>query len=245
MLTRQLAKEIGGKVRVNAIAPGLIKTRFAEALWGNEEILKRVMESNPMGRIGSPDEIAGAVVVPGLRRGELCERRGARHRWRRRGALASADSPLTGVAVDRNRLAAVDEVLQLLLVLIRVAVRLVPQDAPLLDEVVECGARVARGAESQQASGLGGGKRAAPAQEVEQLRRKKGESAPPHREGGQLDPERRDERKVQLAGAVEQRGQRLAAPAGAMLYAPAGPRLVASVIASMASSRWMSWSAGS
>ncbi len=62
MLTRQLAKEIGSKVRVNAIAPGLIKTRFAEALWGNEEILKRVVESNPMGRIGSPDEIAGAVV---------------------------------------------------------------------------------------------------------------------------------------------------------------------------------------
>jgi NAD(P)-dependent dehydrogenase (short-subunit alcohol dehydrogenase family) len=62
MLTRQLAKEIGGKVRVNAIAPGLIKTRFAEALWGNEEILKRVLESNPMGRIGTPEEIAGAVA---------------------------------------------------------------------------------------------------------------------------------------------------------------------------------------
>jgi NAD(P)-dependent dehydrogenase (short-subunit alcohol dehydrogenase family) len=62
MLTRQLAKEIGAKVRVNAIAPGLIKTRFAEALWGNEEILKRVVESNPTGRIGTPDEIAGAVV---------------------------------------------------------------------------------------------------------------------------------------------------------------------------------------
>jgi dehydrogenase/reductase SDR family member 4 len=62
MLTRQLAKEIGGKVRVNAIAPGLIKTRFAEALWGNEEILKRVVESNPTGRIGTPDEIVGAVV---------------------------------------------------------------------------------------------------------------------------------------------------------------------------------------
>ena len=62
MLTRQLAREIGSKVRVNAIAPGLIKTRFAEALWGNEELLKRVLESNPMGRIGSPEEIAGAVV---------------------------------------------------------------------------------------------------------------------------------------------------------------------------------------
>ena len=62
MLTRQLAREIGTKVRVNAIAPGLIKTRFAEALWGNEELLKRVVESNPMRRIGSPEEIAGAVV---------------------------------------------------------------------------------------------------------------------------------------------------------------------------------------
>jgi NAD(P)-dependent dehydrogenase (short-subunit alcohol dehydrogenase family) len=62
MLTRQLAKEMGGKVRVNAIAPGLVRTRFAQALWGNEEIMKRVVASNPMGRIGEPDEIAGAVV---------------------------------------------------------------------------------------------------------------------------------------------------------------------------------------
>ena len=62
MLTRQLARELGGKVRVNAVAPGLVKTRFAEALWGNEAILERVISSNPMGRIGLPDEIAGAVV---------------------------------------------------------------------------------------------------------------------------------------------------------------------------------------
>jgi NAD(P)-dependent dehydrogenase (short-subunit alcohol dehydrogenase family) len=61
-MTRQLAREIGGKVRVNAVAPGLIKTRFAEALWGNEAILERVLNSNPMNRIGVPDEIAGAVV---------------------------------------------------------------------------------------------------------------------------------------------------------------------------------------
>jgi NAD(P)-dependent dehydrogenase (short-subunit alcohol dehydrogenase family) len=62
MLTRQLAKELGGKVRVNCIAPGLFKTRFAEALWGNETILNRVLASNPMGRIGDPPEVAGAVV---------------------------------------------------------------------------------------------------------------------------------------------------------------------------------------
>jgi NAD(P)-dependent dehydrogenase (short-subunit alcohol dehydrogenase family) len=62
MLTRQLAREIGGKVRVNAVAPGLIKTRFAEALWGNEAILDRVLAQNPMGRIGTPDEVASAVL---------------------------------------------------------------------------------------------------------------------------------------------------------------------------------------
>jgi NAD(P)-dependent dehydrogenase (short-subunit alcohol dehydrogenase family) len=62
MLTRQLALELGGKVRVNAVAPGLVKTRFAEALWGNEAILDRVLATNPMGRIGMPDEIAGAVA---------------------------------------------------------------------------------------------------------------------------------------------------------------------------------------
>ena len=62
MFTRQLAKEIGGMVRVNAVAPGLIKTRFAEALWGNEAILDRVLAANPMGRIGVPEEVASAVV---------------------------------------------------------------------------------------------------------------------------------------------------------------------------------------
>src|SRR5947208_5847927 len=62
MLTRQLAREIGGTVRVNCIAPGLFKTRFAEALWGNQEILDRVLASNPMGRIGEPSEITGAAV---------------------------------------------------------------------------------------------------------------------------------------------------------------------------------------
>ena len=62
MLTRQLARELGRNVRVNAVAPGLIKTRFAEALWGNEAILERVLASNPMGRIGVPDEVASAVA---------------------------------------------------------------------------------------------------------------------------------------------------------------------------------------
>jgi NAD(P)-dependent dehydrogenase (short-subunit alcohol dehydrogenase family) len=62
MLTRQLARELGGKVRVNAVAPGVIKTRFAEALWGNEVIMERLLATNPMGRIGTPEEVAGAVA---------------------------------------------------------------------------------------------------------------------------------------------------------------------------------------
>ena len=62
MLTRQLARELGGKVRVNAVAPGVIKTRFAEALWGNEAILDRILAGNPMGRIGVPEEVAAAVL---------------------------------------------------------------------------------------------------------------------------------------------------------------------------------------
>lgn len=62
MLTRQLAKELGGGVRVNCIAPGVFKTRFAEALWSSEEIMGRVLAENPMGRIGDPEEIAGTAV---------------------------------------------------------------------------------------------------------------------------------------------------------------------------------------
>jgi NAD(P)-dependent dehydrogenase (short-subunit alcohol dehydrogenase family) len=62
MLTRQLARELGGKVRVNAVAPGLIKTHFARALWENDSIRERVVGANPMGRIGTPEEVAAAVV---------------------------------------------------------------------------------------------------------------------------------------------------------------------------------------
>jgi len=62
-MTKQLALELGPRgIRVNAVAPGVIKTRFAEALWGNEEILARVIQSTALGRIGSPPEV-GRVVA--------------------------------------------------------------------------------------------------------------------------------------------------------------------------------------
>jgi len=62
-LARNLAVEYGEhNVRVNCIAPGLIKTDFARALWENPETLKRATSTAPLRRIGNPDEIAGAAV---------------------------------------------------------------------------------------------------------------------------------------------------------------------------------------
>jgi hypothetical protein len=62
-LARNLAVEYGpSNVRVNCIAPGLIKTDFARALWDNPEILKRSTSGAPLRRIGEADEIAGAAV---------------------------------------------------------------------------------------------------------------------------------------------------------------------------------------
>jgi NAD(P)-dependent dehydrogenase (short-subunit alcohol dehydrogenase family) len=62
-LARNLAHEYGPhNVRVNCIAPGLIKTDFARALWEDAEGLKRRTSTTPLRRIGEPDEIAGAAV---------------------------------------------------------------------------------------------------------------------------------------------------------------------------------------
>jgi NAD(P)-dependent dehydrogenase (short-subunit alcohol dehydrogenase family) len=62
-LARNLAVEYGPhNVRVNCIAPGLIKTDFARALWEDPENLRHRTASTPLRRIGEPDEIAGAAV---------------------------------------------------------------------------------------------------------------------------------------------------------------------------------------
>ena len=62
-LARNLAHEYGPhNVRVNCIAPGLIKTDFARALWEDAEGLKQRTATTPLRRIGEPDEIAGAAV---------------------------------------------------------------------------------------------------------------------------------------------------------------------------------------
>src|SRR5258708_2084654 len=62
-LCRSLAGEWGPQgVRVNCVAPGLVKTDFARALWEDAERLKRRCATTPLRRIGQPDEIAGAVA---------------------------------------------------------------------------------------------------------------------------------------------------------------------------------------
>jgi NAD(P)-dependent dehydrogenase (short-subunit alcohol dehydrogenase family) len=62
-LMRAMAKELGPSgIRVNAIAPGLIETRFAAALFQDRTAYERLIGRTPLGRHGQPDDIAGTVV---------------------------------------------------------------------------------------------------------------------------------------------------------------------------------------
>jgi len=62
-LARNLALEFGPDgVRVNCVAPGLVKTDFARALWEDPARLKAVNDTVPLRRIGEPEDIAGAIV---------------------------------------------------------------------------------------------------------------------------------------------------------------------------------------
>jgi NAD(P)-dependent dehydrogenase (short-subunit alcohol dehydrogenase family) len=62
-LARNLAVEWGPRnVRVNCIAPGIVRTDFAKALWDNPEIYNNAIQRYPLRRIGEPDEIAGTAI---------------------------------------------------------------------------------------------------------------------------------------------------------------------------------------
>jgi NAD(P)-dependent dehydrogenase (short-subunit alcohol dehydrogenase family) len=63
MMTRSWAHEFGPHgVRVNAIAPGLIQTDFSEHFWKNEEFRSKLEQTQPIRRIGQPDEISFAAL---------------------------------------------------------------------------------------------------------------------------------------------------------------------------------------
>ncbi|HEY3817290.1 MAG TPA: SDR family oxidoreductase [Polyangiaceae bacterium] len=62
-MTKTLAVELGpSRIRVNAIAPGFVDTRLASAILKNDELLKVVLGRTPLGRYGTPDEIAGGAL---------------------------------------------------------------------------------------------------------------------------------------------------------------------------------------
>jgi len=63
MATKVMAQQWAQyNIRVNAIAPGLTKTRFSEALWSNPVVLQAAMERTPLHRVAEPDEMVGAVI---------------------------------------------------------------------------------------------------------------------------------------------------------------------------------------
>lgn len=63
MATKVMANEWAKyNIRVNAVAPGLTKTRFSEALWSNPDIFQGAMMGTPMGRIAEPEEMVGAII---------------------------------------------------------------------------------------------------------------------------------------------------------------------------------------
>jgi len=63
MATKVMAQQWAQyNIRANAIAPGLTKTRFSEALWKNDDILKIAMSRTPMARPADPEEMVGAII---------------------------------------------------------------------------------------------------------------------------------------------------------------------------------------
>jgi dehydrogenase/reductase SDR family protein 4 len=63
MATKVMAQQWAQyNIRVNAIAPGLTKTKFSEFLWNNKDILPVAMQGTPMRRVAEPQEMVGAVI---------------------------------------------------------------------------------------------------------------------------------------------------------------------------------------
>ncbi len=63
MLTQILASELGAaNIQVNALAPGLIRTKFSRALWENDSLVEMVEARTPLGRLGEVEDVVGAAI---------------------------------------------------------------------------------------------------------------------------------------------------------------------------------------
>lgn len=72
-LTKVMAKEWGADgIRANVICPGLIKTKFSEALWSNEKILQSVMRNQPLDMLAEPEDISGLALLLASDAGRFC-----------------------------------------------------------------------------------------------------------------------------------------------------------------------------
>jgi NAD(P)-dependent dehydrogenase (short-subunit alcohol dehydrogenase family) len=72
-LTKVMAKEWGSEgIRVNVICPGLIKTKFSEALWSDEKILNSVLRQQPLEMLAEPDDVAGLALLLASDAGAFC-----------------------------------------------------------------------------------------------------------------------------------------------------------------------------
>ena len=93
-LTRQMAFELAPRVRVNAVAPGLVRTRLAEGLWREDE--ERATAPIPLGRLGEPPDIASAIAYLA----------GPDASWVTGETLVVDGGQLVGVPAGRTRVAA-------------------------------------------------------------------------------------------------------------------------------------------
>ena len=104
-LTKSFARELGPKgIRVNAIAPGVVETRFAEAVLDTEEKRRHWREWLPVGRHGQPADIAGRRGLPRFERLVVLYRPHAGGRRRRAGGVSKERYDF-----DRSSLAAATE----------------------------------------------------------------------------------------------------------------------------------------
>ena len=63
MMTRVIAQELAAfNIQVNAVAPGMVRTKFSQPFWSNSEIYEQIVKTIPLGRIAEPADVAQAVL---------------------------------------------------------------------------------------------------------------------------------------------------------------------------------------